>query len=299
MEGVRFRRGRAVALTAAAWAVAASVGAAPPLARHVQVELVPEVESIRPGQPFNVGLLLRMDPEWHTYWRNPGDSGLPTRLTWTLPEGFQAGPIAWPFPGTFTQGPVTSYGYAGEVLLAVAITPPPSIAAGTSVTLAARADWLECRDICLPGRRDLTLVLPVGSEAPRPSAQWASKFAAARARVPGPATGWTFEAQENAGRIVLDMHLPRTQPTIRNAYFFPDRGGVVDHAAPQDFSHVVGSYRLEMTPAPNAAHPLALEGVLLTDGAAGIKAVRVDVKNAGAGGQTKDGRRPPSAKEKQ
>ena len=267
-------------MAAAAWAVAASVRAAPPASKHVQVELVPEVESIRSGQPFNVGLLLHMDPEWHTYWKNPGDSGLPTRLTWTLPEGFQAGPIAWPYPGTFTQGPVTSYGYAGEVLLAVAITPPPSIAAGTSVTLAARADWLECRDICLPGRRDLSLVLPVRPEAPRPSAQWAATFAAARARVPGPATGWTFEAQATAGRIVLDMHPPRTQPTIRNAYFFPDRGQLVDHAAPQAFSRVVGNYRLEMTPAPNAPHPLALEGVLLTDGPAGIKAVRVDVKSA-------------------
>lgn len=267
-------------MAAAAWAVAASVSAAPPASKHVQVELVPEVESIRPGQPFNVGLLLHMDPEWHTYWKNPGDSGLPTRLTWTLPEGFRAGPIAWPFPGTFTQGPVTSYGYKGEVLLAVAITPPPKVAVGTSVTLAARADWLECRDICLPGRRDLSLVLPVRSEAPRPSAQWAPAFAAARARLPAPATGWTFEAQETAGRIVLDMHPPRTHPPIRGAYFFPDRGQVVDHAAPQAFSHVVGSYRLEMTPAPNAARPLALEGVLLTNGPAGTRAVRVDVKSA-------------------
>ena len=277
MGGLSFRR-RRVALVAAAWAVAASAGAAPSASKHVQVELVPEVESIRPGQPFNVGLLLRMDPEWHTYWKNPGDSGLPTRLTWTLPEGFQAGPIAWPFPGTFTQGPVTSYGYAKEVLLAVAITPPPSIAAGTSVTLAARADWLECRDVCLPGRRDLSLVLPVKSETPRPSAQWAPTFAAARARVPQPATGWTFEAQENAGRIVLDMHPPRTQPAIRRAYFFAERGGVIDHAATQAFSHVVASYRLEMMPAPNAARLRALEGVLLTDGAGGPKAVRVDVK---------------------
>jgi thiol:disulfide interchange protein DsbD len=264
------------------------------------VQLVSEVESIRPGQPFQVGLHLRMDPEWHTYWKNPGDSGLATRLAWTLPEGFQAGPIQWPYPGTFTQGPVTSYGYAGEVLLAVAITPPPSIAVGTSVTLAARADWLECREACLPGRRDLSLVLPVRSEAPRPSAQWGPTFAAARARVPEPGTGWTFEARETADRIVLDMHPPRTQSPIRNAYFFPDRGQVIDHAASQAFTHVIGRYRLEMTPAPNAPRPLgALEGVLLMDGPSGIKAVSVGAKSAGAGGQTKGGgRRPPSPKEK-
>jgi thiol:disulfide interchange protein DsbD len=186
------------------------------------------------------------------------------------------------------------------VLLAVAVTPPPSMAAGTSVTLAARADWLECREVCLPGRRDLSLVLPVRSEAPRPSAQWAPTFAAARARVPGPATGWEFEVHETPSQVVLELQPPRTQPAIQRAYFFPDRGQVIDHAAPQNFVHVVGSYRLEMTPAPNAARPLGpLEGVLLTDGASGIKAVRVDAKSAGAGGQTKDGRqRPPSKKEK-
>jgi thiol:disulfide interchange protein DsbD len=301
MRGLSSRRRHAVPLlAAAAWAMAAGAGAAPPSSKHVQVQLVPEVESIRPGQPFTVGLQLRMDPEWHTYWKNPGDSGLPTRLTWTLPEGFQAGPIQWPYPGTFTQGPVTSYGYAGEVLLAVAITPPPALAVGTSVTLAARADWLECREACLPGRRDLSLVLPVRSEAPRPSAQWAPAFAAARARVPAPGTGWTFEAQQTADQIVLNFHPPRTQPPIRGAYFFPDRGQVIDHAARQTFTHVIGGYRLEMTPAPNAARPLgALEGVLLTHGISGIKAVRVDAKSAGAGGQTKGaGRRPPSPKEK-
>jgi hypothetical protein len=125
-------------------------------------------------------------------------------------------------------------------------------------------------------------------------------FAAARARVPEPGTGWTFEARETADRIVLDIHPPRTQSSIRNAYFFPDRGQVIDHAASQAFTHVIGSYRLEMTPAPNAARPLgALEGVLLMDGPSGIKAVSVGAKSAGAGGQTKGGgRRPPSPKEK-
>jgi thiol:disulfide interchange protein DsbD len=287
MRGLGSRR-QAVPLTAAAlWALAASISAAPSPSpspsKHVQAELVSEVESIRPGQPFRVGLRLRMDPEWHTYWKNPGDSGLPTRLRWTLPEGFQAAPIEWPYPKTFTQGPVTSFGYADEVLLTVAITPPASLAPGTPVTLAARADWLECRDICLPGRRELSLVLPVRSEAPRPSAEWAPTFAAARARVPRPGTGWRFAVHETPDRIVLDMHPPPAQRLFRRAYFFPDRGQVIDHAAPQTFDRVVGSYRLAMTPAPNAARPLGgLEGVLLTDGPSGTNAVRVDVKSAPA-----------------
>jgi thiol:disulfide interchange protein DsbD len=280
MRSVAPSRWPAVRRTAAVGcALAPLLAAAPAPSRHVQAQLVSAVESIRAGEPFQVGLHLRMAPEWHTYWKNPGDSGLPTRLTWKLPEGFSAAPIEWPLPKTFTQGPVTSYGYADEVLLPVAITPPASIAAGTSVTLAARADWLECREACLPGRSELSLVLPVRPEAPRPSAQWGPAFADAR--------GWAFQTRETPDRIVLVIRPPRAQTEIRQAYFFPDRGQVIDHAAPQSLARVSGGYRLEMTPAPNAARPLALEGVLVTEGSGGSAAVRVDAKSAAPPGKEK------------
>ena len=271
-------------MAAAAWAVAVWAGAAPPSSKHVQVQLIPEVESIRPGQPFTVGLHLRMDPEWHTYWKNPGDSGLATRLLWKLPEGFQAGPIEWPYPAVFKQGPVTSYGYTGEVLLPVTITPPATLAAGTSVTLAARADWLECREACLPGRRELSLVLPVRADGPRVSAQWAPAFAAARARLPQAGGGWAIEARETRERVVLVVRPPRGHAEIRQAYFFPDRGQLIDHAAAQTWTRAAGAaagYRLEMTPAPNVARPVgALEGVLVAEGSSGATAVRVEAKSA-------------------
>ena len=268
-------------------ALAASVFAAPGPSKHVQARLVAEVESIRPGQPFQAGLHLRMDPEWHTYWKNPGDSGLPTRLSWKLPEGFQAAPIEWPYPTTFRQGPVASYGYAEEVLLPVTITPPSSLVPGTTATLAARADWLECREACLPGRTELSLALPVRSEAPRPSAQ-APAFASARARLPRAGEGWAFEARETKERVVLVVRPPRTQGEIRQASFFPDRGQVIDHAAAQAWTRAPGAagrYHLEMTPAPNAPRPLGggtLEGVLVVESPGGRTAVRVDAKSAPA-----------------
>ena len=287
MHGLGSRRHR-ILLAAAVWALAACAAAAPSPSKHVQAQLVSEVESIRPGQPFQVGLHLRMEPEWHTYWKNPGDSGLPTRLTWKLPEGFQAAPIEWPFPKVFRQGPVTSYGYADEVLLTVTITPPSSLAAAAPVTLAARADWLECRDICLPGRRELSLVLPVRSEAPRPSAPWAPAFAAARAHVPRAAAGWAFEARDLPAGVVLVVRPPRAHAEIRRATFFPDRGQVIDHAAAQTWARATGSYRLEMKPAPNAARPLvALEGVLVTESSGGTTAVRVDAKSAASSAKEK------------
>ena len=282
-------RGRGLSARLSAWtaaglcALASSVAAAPPASKHVQPELVADVESIAAGRPFQAGLRLRMDPEWHTYWKNPGDSGLATRLTWKLPDGFQAGPIEWPYPVVFKQGPVTSYGYEDEVLLPVTITPPATLAAGTSVTLAARADWLECREACLPGRRELSLVLPVRGEAPRASAQ-AAAFAAARARLPQAGAGWAFEARETPDKVVLVVRPPRGQAAIQKSTFFPDRGQLIDHAAAQAWTRAAGAtagYRLEMTPAPNAARPLgALEGVLVTEGSSGATvAVRVQANS--------------------
>jgi DsbC/DsbD-like thiol-disulfide interchange protein len=148
------------------------------------------------------------------------------------------------------------------------------------VTLAARADWLECREACLPGRRELSLVLPVRTEAPRPSEQWGAAFASARERLPRAAAGWAFEARETPERLVLVVRPPRGQAEIRQARFFPDGGQVIDHAAPQTWVRSAASYRLEMTPAPNAARPTgALTGVLVTEGSGGSTAVRVDAKS--------------------
>src|SRR5258707_10287219 len=256
MRGPGASARRMVRMAAALCALSSSLAAAAPASKHVTPELVADVESIAAGRPFQAGRRLRMEPEWHTYWKNPGDSWMATRLPRKLPDGFQAGPIEWRYPEVFKQGPVTSYGYTREVLLPVTITPPTSLAAGTSVTLAARADWLECREVCLPGRRELSLVLPVRAQAPRPSGPWGAAFASARERLPRAAAGWAFEARETPDRLVLLVRPPRAQAGIRQAYFFPDPGQVIDHAATQTSARSAGSYRLERRPAPNAARPL-------------------------------------------
>ena len=84
---------------------------------HVQAELVSSVTSFVPGQPFDVALLEKIDSGWHTYWKNAGDAGAPTRLKWQLPDGFSAGDIQWPWPRRITYGPLMDYGYEDQVLL--------------------------------------------------------------------------------------------------------------------------------------------------------------------------------------
>jgi thiol:disulfide interchange protein/DsbC/DsbD-like thiol-disulfide interchange protein len=130
----------------------------------VQASLLADTTAIVPGQPFQVGLLLEMAPGWHTYWEYSGDAGLPTSIQWNLPEGFQAGPIQWPAPeAKLEPGDIQTYAYSGRVLLLTTITPAAAVSENT--TLRAKADWLVCENICIPGGAELELTLPVAASA--------------------------------------------------------------------------------------------------------------------------------------
>ena len=142
--------------------------------------LVHAPQGIRSGQSFEAGLLLEHAPQWHTYWRNPGDSGLPTELDWTLPQGLTAGEIAWPLPRKFPIGSLANYGYEGQVLLPVTIQVAASAALPSRLNLALKAQWLACRQECIPQEGTFTLEVPT-APAPGPHA---SLFQSARAQVP-------------------------------------------------------------------------------------------------------------------
>jgi thiol:disulfide interchange protein len=131
----------------------------------VKASLLADTSAIVPGKPFNVGLLLRMAPGWHTYWKYSGDAGLPTEIKWNLPPGWKAGEIQWPIPlKTIDPGDILTYGYQDEVLLIQEITPPAKIDS-PSIKLSAQTDWLVCEKICIPGNAALGLELPVSTSA--------------------------------------------------------------------------------------------------------------------------------------
>src|SRR5438046_6386719 len=117
----------------------------------VKAELLSDTNAVVPGKPFTVGLLLRMAPGWHTYWKFSGDAGLPTELKWKLQAGWKVGEIQWPIPlKTIDPGDIQTYGYENEVLLMQEITPPAKID-NASAALAADANWLVCSRISTPG----------------------------------------------------------------------------------------------------------------------------------------------------
>src|SRR2546422_15356 len=129
----------------------------------VKARLVADTNAVVPGKPFTAGLLLHMVPRWHTYWKFPGDAGIPTEIKWNLPPGWKAGPIQWPIPLKLKEpGDIQIYGYHDEVLLMQQITPSAS-SAEKNVNLKADASWLVCEKICIPGSATLQLDLPVAT----------------------------------------------------------------------------------------------------------------------------------------
>src|SRR5688572_4306381 len=174
---------------------------------HVKVSLIPEVRTIAPGAPFSVAVLLKMDPRWHTYWTNPGDSGAPTEIKWTLPPGFEAGPIQWPHPERIELPPLVSFGYEGEAPLLVRITPPRELKMGERVTLTAHVSWLECEELCVPGEATVSAVVATGPDVENDPTQ-ARFFSEARARLPLDSAGWSFAAGSGRGFVRLTATPP-------------------------------------------------------------------------------------------
>ncbi len=146
--------------------------AALPLDRldHAVASLESDTAAIAPGAQFQVSLRLQLETGWHTYTKDPGDAGLPTRIEWTLPEGFKAGEIIWPPAKTFDEAGITTYGYENEVTLPSPVTAPMTISAGESYTLSAQVDFMVCKDICIPQTTALSLTLPGADKPPSPTA---------------------------------------------------------------------------------------------------------------------------------
>ena len=140
-----------------AWALES----APVSSKRAVATLVTDTDAMQPGKPFRVGLRLRMADGWHTYWKNPGDAGVPPDLTI---EGATQSPIDWPTPRRVAEGPVMTYAYTGEVLLPVTVT-------AATGTIKAHAQWLVCKDICVPEEGDFSLTLPVGTPGPSASGE--------------------------------------------------------------------------------------------------------------------------------
>lgn len=143
----------------------------------VSAILVSDVTTVKPGDSFDLGVFLEIDPGWHVYWKNPGDSGLPTKLVFELPQGFEAANIYWPLPSSFRspQGGV-DFGYENSVLIWTNIDVPEDTDLNASPRIEAEVSWVSCRKICIPGRASLTYNLRLGKKTMQDNADLFSKW---------------------------------------------------------------------------------------------------------------------------
>jgi thiol:disulfide interchange protein DsbD len=243
----------------------------------VKADLAAETTSTAPGGTVWVDLHLEVKPGWHIYWQNPGDSGLPTTIDWTLPSGFSAGHILWPVPEHFVQNGIGNYGYAGSADFLIPITAPQALATGEAAPFEAEASWLACADICIPGGATLSLSLPVAAQPSASDPAVAPLFAAARRKLPVPAP---FETRFASGAHDYRVLVPASAFTgLRNptGMFFPIDASLIDAAAAPEVSRradrleIVLSKASQPTGARATAVPATLDGVLLLRGEDGAE----------------------------
>lgn len=240
-------------------------------APHVQVQLLADVTAVdRTGQDFQLGLYFQMDPGWHIYWQNAGDSGEPPRVQWELPAFLPAssiGPMQFPVPQRLPLGPLMDFGYEGAVLFPVAVHFHPA-GRVSAPTLPIKADlhWLVCSQVCIPGKGTVALTLPLLQEKGTPSVQNAALFQHALQTLPRPLPA---DAHVSVGQgprqIFITVQWKQNAPAgggMLHAEFYPLDTDLIANAAPQAITRLDGGFRLAVQKAPDAPAPQQIRGLL-------------------------------------
>ncbi|WP_299014516.1 thioredoxin family protein [uncultured Caulobacter sp.] len=240
---------------------------------HIESELVPQESGIAPGGTIYVALRQKIQKDWHTYWRNPGDAGEPTKIAWTLPAGWSAGDMVWPTPIKAKLGPLLDYAYEGEVLIPVPISAPVGAQVGTTVSLTAKVSYLVCEQVCVPEDAELSLLLPVVAGSAGADPKWGGKIAEVLAKAPKPAgLKSVFKLDGQALKLAV-TGAPLKGADMAGAYFFPYSSKAIEHAADQTIDRGPEGLTLTLKPgrdfAGDATAPAELTGVLaLANGSA-------------------------------
>jgi thiol:disulfide interchange protein len=198
----------------------------------VKVTLIAENDGVVPSQNFTIGIRQDITPEWHTYWVNPGDTGLATSVKWELPEGATASELKFPTPHKQPTGDLLNYGYSDTVTILSEITPPAALKKGDTLTLKGTVSLLVCKEICIPEKHDVSLELPVVEQAS--SGAWASLFSATRKLLPQEHQSAMTAKTEGDKLVITIAPLPiAADEMVEEAYFYPHDGLLIQHPAKQ------------------------------------------------------------------
>ena len=230
---------------------------------HLHVQLVLPQSTLYPGGPNSAGLYFKLEPGWHVYWQNAGDSGEPPRINWTLPEGITASALQFPAPKRLPLGPLMDFGYENEVLFPFSFDVAKSARPGPAV-LDAKVSWLVCREVCIPGKAELGMRVMLAASAPASPMTssvdenlWKRGIATLPTPLPSTDTA-VFQPTPSGFRLGVTTGRRETQ-----AIFFPEDQNIIDNPSPQKLSPTKDGLVLELKKDTNLqANPPQLKGVL-------------------------------------
>ena len=218
----------------AAGAAVAQPAAGPQRTERIEAELVTMSAWAAPGSTAVVAVKQTIQPGWHTYWRNPGDSGGATSLAWTVPTGVKPGEIVWPLPQRQRLSGLMNYGYEGEVYLPVPVEIPATARAGTVLPLTVKALFLVCSaEMCVPDELTLRLDLRVREGGAALDPRHGAAITQVLETAPRPAGIEARVSLEDGVLVLSAAGGPLAGRDPGPSYFFPFEGGVIDHPAAQ------------------------------------------------------------------
>ena len=208
----------------------------------VNASLVSSHDVVPPGGRFHIALRTELDPHWHTYWRNPGDSGEPVHVEWKVSEGVTIGDIHWPLPQTLATGPIINYGFEGTPLFPVEFTVPATAEPGSVMIFDADFYYLVCKDVCIPEQGKASLPIKVGNA--EIDTRWDGEIKAALAATPkaGKMTGGIKKSGDN---VIIGVENIPARADLSAAHFFPYDQGVLGHSQAQIVT--IGKQGLEIS----------------------------------------------------
>jgi len=198
---------------------------------HAKVELIAENTAIAPGESTRIGVRVTIYDGWHIYWKNPGDSGIPTKIDWRLPKGWRASDMKWPAPKAIEADGMVSFGYEESVLFMTRIVAPANAKIGSSIDVTADVDFLICKESCLPGSAEPALKLKVADPALIQPSRWAHEFEKTAFDLPRSTRDWQLTATLVNGSVELTGNPSASVPETTSARFFGADSGVFENNA--------------------------------------------------------------------
>lgn len=253
----------------------------------VTATLLTESASIRAGGTLLAGIRLEMEEGWYVYWKNPGDSGIPTSVSWSLPGGYTIGELLWPWPGQFYTDSFVSYGYKEDVILFAELGAPADARPGDEVELSARVVWLVCKDICIPGSAQVGTKVQVSDQQPATDPSVSAVFDRQRRNLPVPLPDLQAVVREEGNRLLIDIpHDDFKGTDTGRLVFYCEQEGVVESGAEQYFETTEYGLRISLRKSTFINTEIReISGVLYNAngwGGDGVKALQVSARVAGS-----------------